>query len=91
MSRYERWNTLLELLAKEGRLSVEQAAEGLAVSAAIIRRDFDELARHSSKVGARAFARICRMDEIDVLVTDTGVPPASAAAFIEAGVGIVRV
>ena len=44
MSRYGRWNELLELLAAEGQLQVERAAEVLGVSAATIRRDFDELA-----------------------------------------------
>lgn len=44
MSRYRRWNELLELLAAEGQLTVEQAAERLGVSAATIRRDFDDLA-----------------------------------------------
>jgi len=45
MSRYRRWNELLELLASEGQVEVEHAARVLAVSAATIRRDFDELAR----------------------------------------------
>ncbi len=44
MSRYRRWNQLLELLAAEGQLQVEHAAQELGVSAATIRRDFDELA-----------------------------------------------
>ena len=44
MSRYSRWNQLLELLAAEGQLQVEHAAELLGVSAATISRDFDELA-----------------------------------------------
>jgi DeoR family transcriptional regulator of aga operon len=44
VSRYRRWNQLLELLAAEGQLQVEQAAQELGVSAATIRRDFDELA-----------------------------------------------
>ncbi|MET7463556.1 DeoR/GlpR family DNA-binding transcription regulator [Nonomuraea sp. NPDC005501] len=43
MSRYDRWNAILELLAQEGRLSVEEAAQALDVSAATIRRDFDQL------------------------------------------------
>lgn len=42
--RSQRWNRLLELLAQEGRLSVEEAAERLAVSPATIRRDFTALA-----------------------------------------------
>lgn len=44
LSRYSRWNDLLELLAAEGQLQVEQAARVLGVSAATVRRDFDELA-----------------------------------------------
>jgi DeoR family transcriptional regulator, aga operon transcriptional repressor len=43
MSRYRRWNELLELLASAGQLQVEDAAKTLGVSAATIRRDFDEL------------------------------------------------
>ena len=44
MSRYSRWNQLLELLAAEGQLQVEHAARVLGVSTATIRRDFDDLA-----------------------------------------------
>jgi DeoR family transcriptional regulator, aga operon transcriptional repressor len=44
VSRYRRWNDLLELLATAGELQVEEAAAALNVSAATIRRDFDELA-----------------------------------------------
>lgn len=44
MSKYRRWNQLLELLASEGQLQVDRAAVTLGVSAATIRRDFDELA-----------------------------------------------
>ncbi|MCU1645982.1 MAG: HTH-type transcriptional regulator GlpR [Nocardia sp.] len=42
--RSTRWNRLLELLAESGRLSVEEAAERLAVSPATVRRDFTSLA-----------------------------------------------
>jgi DeoR family transcriptional regulator of aga operon len=52
VTRYSRWNRLLELLAAEGQLQVEQAARLLGVSAATIRRDFDELA------GQQMLARI---------------------------------
>jgi DeoR family transcriptional regulator, aga operon transcriptional repressor len=45
VDRYARWNALLELLAGRGRVSVEEAADRLAVSQATIRRDFDQLAR----------------------------------------------
>ncbi|MGH3714682.1 MAG: DeoR/GlpR family DNA-binding transcription regulator [Micromonosporaceae bacterium] len=45
MDRYGRWNTLLEILADDGRISVEEAAERLAVSQATVRRDFDQLAQ----------------------------------------------
>jgi DeoR family transcriptional regulator of aga operon len=44
VSRYSRWNQLLELLAAEGQLQVEHAAHVLGVSTATIRRDFDDLA-----------------------------------------------
>jgi DeoR/GlpR family transcriptional regulator of sugar metabolism len=44
VSRYSRWNQLLELLAAKGELQVEDAAVMLDVSPATIRRDFDELA-----------------------------------------------
>jgi DeoR family transcriptional regulator of aga operon len=45
VDRYARWNALLELLTEAGRMSVEGAAERLAVSQATIRRDFDQLAQ----------------------------------------------
>src|SRR6266480_4483245 len=45
VSRYRRWNELLELLAADGELQVERAAQVLGVSSATVRRDFDELAR----------------------------------------------
>src|ERR1700733_7886558 len=44
VSRYRRWNELLELLATAGELQVEDAAKALNVSQATVRRDFDELA-----------------------------------------------
>ncbi|TMR01863.1 DeoR/GlpR transcriptional regulator [Actinomadura soli] len=45
MTRHERWNALLELLAGAGRLTVEDASRRMGVSAATIRRDFDQLAQ----------------------------------------------
>jgi len=45
VDRYARWNALLELLAESGRVTVEDAADRLAVSQATIRRDFDQLAQ----------------------------------------------
>ncbi|WP_344463696.1 DeoR/GlpR family DNA-binding transcription regulator [Kitasatospora kazusensis] len=56
MSRYERWNALLELLAEHGKLEVEEAAELLAVSAATIRRDLDQLARQQMVTRTRGGA-----------------------------------
>jgi DeoR family transcriptional regulator of aga operon len=44
-SRSSRLSVLLDLLARKGRLSVNEAANALAVSQATIRRDFDSLAR----------------------------------------------
>jgi len=45
MSRYQRWNALLDLLPGDGQLTVADAAEALGVSEATIRRDLDQLAR----------------------------------------------
>lgn len=44
MSKYERLNRLLELLAADGHVSVEDAAVRLDVSPATVRRDLDALA-----------------------------------------------
>jgi DeoR family transcriptional regulator, aga operon transcriptional repressor len=43
VARYERWNALVDLLSEEGRVSVEEAARRLGVSASTIRRDLDQL------------------------------------------------
>jgi DeoR family transcriptional regulator, aga operon transcriptional repressor len=45
MSRYQRWNALLELMSANGELSVADAAQALSVSFATIRRDMDDLAK----------------------------------------------
>src|ERR1700722_9056115 len=45
MSRYQRWNALLELMSADGELSVTDAAKTLGVSLATIRRDMDDLAK----------------------------------------------
>ncbi|MED7948393.1 DeoR/GlpR family DNA-binding transcription regulator [Streptomyces sp. BE20] len=49
------------------------------------------LATDSSKMGRRAFARICGLDRIDVLVTDSDLDPDMAARFVEAGVEVIGV
>ncbi|MFE6460779.1 DeoR/GlpR family DNA-binding transcription regulator [Streptomyces cinereoruber] len=56
MSKHERWNTLLELLAASGKVEVEEAATALDVSAATIRRDLDELAEQQLLVRTRGGA-----------------------------------
>ncbi|GAA2371772.1 DeoR/GlpR family DNA-binding transcription regulator [Streptomyces cuspidosporus] len=56
MKRPERWNALLELLARDGRVDLEQAAAELAVSTATIRRDLDELARQQMLTRTRGGA-----------------------------------
>ncbi|MFB7587078.1 DeoR/GlpR family DNA-binding transcription regulator [Streptomyces sp. NPDC056169] len=49
------------------------------------------LATDSSKMGRRAFARICGLDRVDVLVTDSGLAPDLAARITEAGIEVVTV
>ena len=44
MTRHQRWTALLDMVAADGRLTVEGAAQALGVSAATIRRDLDQLA-----------------------------------------------
>ncbi|MFD4506896.1 DeoR/GlpR family DNA-binding transcription regulator [Streptomyces sp. NPDC058457] len=56
MSRDARWKALLELLVERGRLDVEEAAAELAVSAATIRRDLDQLAEQQMLVRTRGGA-----------------------------------
>ncbi|TDC01445.1 DeoR/GlpR transcriptional regulator [Nonomuraea longispora] len=56
MSRYDRWNAILELLSQEGRLSVEEASQALDVSTATIRRDFDQLAQQQMLMRTRGGA-----------------------------------
>ncbi|MEU6403408.1 DeoR/GlpR family DNA-binding transcription regulator [Streptomyces sp. NPDC046985] len=56
MSRDARWKALLELLVERGRLEVDEAAADLAVSAATIRRDFDQLAEQQMLVRTRGGA-----------------------------------
>ncbi|MGW5847497.1 DeoR/GlpR family DNA-binding transcription regulator [Streptomyces sp. NPDC055254] len=49
------------------------------------------VAADSSKLGVRAFARICATADVDVLVTDTGLSSGVAAEFEAAGVQVLRV
>jgi DeoR family transcriptional regulator, aga operon transcriptional repressor len=43
----------------------------------------------SSKLGRHAFARVCPIDRVDVLVTDAAADPATLARFADAGVQVV--
>lgn len=49
------------------------------------------VAADSSKLGVRAFARICATSAVDVLVTDTGLTAEVAREFAAAGVEVLRV
>ncbi|MFF5784610.1 DeoR/GlpR family DNA-binding transcription regulator [Streptomyces sp. NPDC012693] len=49
------------------------------------------LVTDSSKMGKRAFARICGLDRIDVLVTDSGIAPDMAARLADAGIEVISV
>ena len=56
MSRDARWNALLELLAQNNRIEVDEAATALDVSAATIRRDLDQLAEQQMLTRTRGGA-----------------------------------
>lgn len=42
----------------------------------------------STKLGERAFCRICSLDQVDILITDDGADPELAAAFTEQGIDV---
>ncbi|MFE0036202.1 DeoR/GlpR family DNA-binding transcription regulator [Streptomyces sp. NPDC059015] len=48
------------------------------------------VAADSTKLGTRAFARICATEQVDTLVTDSAVSDRTVAGFTEAGVTVVR-
>lgn len=56
MTPHERWNALLEILAREGQLEVDSAALELSVSTATIRRDLDHLAQQQMLTRTRGGA-----------------------------------
>lgn len=56
MAKQDRWNQLLDLLARDGRLEVEPAAVQLGVSTATVRRDLDELAQQQMLTRTRGGA-----------------------------------
>lgn len=45
----------------------------------------------SSKMGRRAFARICGLDRVDVVVTDAAIPAEAARELTDAGVKVLTV
>ena len=66
----------------EGEASINQLMASQAGQVVVV--------ADSSKIGRRAFARICAASEIDVLVTDAGLPDDAAARFAEAGVKVMK-
>ncbi len=75
-------------------LSVEDGAaaahEGEAqINAGMVARSRRVVAvADSSKLGTRAFCKICDADQIDILITDSGADPDLLAAFTAAGVEV---
>ena len=49
------------------------------------------VAADSSKIGRRAFAKICAIDTVDTLITDDAISPEALSAFKEAGVTVTTV
>jgi DeoR family transcriptional regulator of aga operon len=56
VSRYERWNELLELLSRNGTLDITRAAQELGVSSATVRRDLNQLAQQQMLTRTRGGA-----------------------------------
>ncbi len=84
MDRYTRWSALLELLARDKRLTVEAAARELAVSEATVRRDFDALAKQRKLVRLRGAAAHHSAPAVAGLLV-SALPVASAATRRIAG------
>jgi DeoR family transcriptional regulator of aga operon len=83
---------LLGVDAVDQRLGAAAHHEG---EAAMNRLMVDRAARvaivaDASKLGRHAFARVCPIDRIEVLVTDAGADPAAVAGFETAGVRVIR-
>ena len=45
----------------------------------------------SSKFGRRGFGRVCSLDKIDVIITDSGIPAEMAKAIEEIGIELIIV
>jgi DeoR family transcriptional regulator, aga operon transcriptional repressor len=56
MQRPSRWTALLDMLAGDGRVEIDSAADRLGVSTATVRRDLDELASQQLLVRTRGGA-----------------------------------
>lgn len=57
MTPHQRWNTLLEIVSRDGTVEVETVARELAVSTATIRRDLDQLAQQQMVIRTRGGAK----------------------------------
>jgi len=45
----------------------------------------------STKFGKRGFGRICNLDQVDIIITDSGIPAFMAKTVEEAGVELIIV
>ncbi len=43
----------------------------------------------SSKFGKRGFGKICTLDQVDVIITDSGISPSVAKTIEEAGIELI--
>jgi DeoR family transcriptional regulator, aga operon transcriptional repressor len=67
-----------EIEAHTNRVLLERAGKVVAVA-------------DSSKLGLVAFARICPLDAVDELITDTAADPVTIAAIRDAGIMVTTV
>lgn len=77
-------------------IDVEGGAMAHQESEAAINRQMAERARtvivvaDSSKLGHRAFARLCPLEAVNVLVTDTDATDEMVKGFVDAGIEVIR-
>lgn len=69
-------------------VSCHQEGEAGISSLMVRRSDRVIVIADSSKLGRRTFARICPLDKVDVLVTDSDADPAAVEQFRDAGIEV---
>jgi DeoR family fructose operon transcriptional repressor len=94
----ERQQAIAGLVADRGRVAVTAVAERFGVTTETVRRDLAVLERagqravvlaDSSKLGREHLVRFAPLDDVDVVVTDSGADRTAVERIEDAGVEVV--